>query len=405
MTRFYLYLTCHQKHILSPCPSPPPSLTPPISAPGSNNVSASVQYLSSVFVHHSTDHAPTTNESEQLDPMPTLKKVDEPDGKQDENNANSIIGYSPAPSPLAERLEENKISDQQLLESRRDSSLEDLAAIERPRESTSHDTSGQGEELATTKKGKTSRYYGVCRMKTSSTNPYLSQLSIDGKKCYAGYHRLETDAAFASDKVVSFFSMHEYCDKPTPKRKVNFNSLEEYKDARIQEMAELGVRESEVSDFDALTSKVQSYIHVFLKKKDCTSNGGVVPVERPNESNRHETSNDPETIDRRDDWQESAFMEKNKSAFNGDGTSSGGLSATDNGPISSGDREEEMLLTTTSRFREENTTNHKHESKMAFTFGEFQLSCVQHDFSFFFKPLHFLQIMVSRIPNIGPSYR
>jgi len=428
--------------------------------------------------------------------MPTLRKVDEPDGKQDENNSNID---SPAPSPPTERLEDSKISDPQIMESRRNILSGELATIKPSQESNIHKTSKQDSGELATRREKTSRFFGVCLTK-SSTNPYLAQLSIDGKNCYAGCHRLETDAAFASDKVVSFFSTHESNDKPTPKKKVNFNSLDEYKDARKQELEELGVCESDVPDLDALTSKVQSYIDAFVKKKESTPNDGVVPVERLPESSSQENSNhaegseelatkkqkssrfngvccakarnsyqsnirihgkrcyagsyrletdaafaydqvalyfahdwndksslqskinfnsleeygyaraqeleesglsdssfDPDTLTSKVRSLIHAFIKKNEPAFNGDNkhnnsiASSTGVPAADNvndnSPISSVDKEEEVLLATASRLHEESTKNHKDESKMSSAYGK--LSCFQHH-SLFSQDLQFL---------------
>ena len=104
------------------------------------------------------------------------------------------------------------------------------------------------------KKGGSSRFHGVAVVKMDNT--YVTFVYVHGKQCLGGSYHLEADAAFACDTIASYFSGGKLSMRQ------NFNSLDEFQEARTKER-----RERELSnglDLLELKAKIQGYINTFL---------------------------------------------------------------------------------------------------------------------------------------------
>ena len=114
------------------------------------------------------------------------------------------------------------------------------------------------------KKKKSSQFHGVSYLKKNGMYMvYMAQVGRARKACYAGKYKLETDAAYASDLLVS-----ELFTKQGKKReKFNFKSVEDYENARKNEIKDKGWCEFEASvDLSILKAKVQVFVDKFLSK-------------------------------------------------------------------------------------------------------------------------------------------
>jgi hypothetical protein len=114
----------------------------------------------------------------------------------------------------------------------------------------------------------TSRFNGVYINKRS--NKCIARIVTEGKWCNAGSYRFETDAAYAHDEGVKYLNLANKDPSQSrrgPKRKLNFASLDEYRNARAAELEGIGVSDDMSLDPSALTSKVQRLVDAFVSRQ------------------------------------------------------------------------------------------------------------------------------------------
>ena len=109
--------------------------------------------------------------------------------------------------------------------------------------------------VTSTKGSKSSKFIGATYNK--NLQKYQSKTYIQGKYYILGSYKLQTDAAFAYDTAVNSFQLDR-------KRKVNFDSLDDYKQKRARELESSGILTAD--SIAAVATKIQNRLDIVIAK-------------------------------------------------------------------------------------------------------------------------------------------
>lgn len=106
---------------------------------------------------------------------------------------------------------------------------------------------------------RTSRYHGVSYNKQS--NMFITKISVNSNALYLGSYRNEIDAAVAFDEAVIYLAQAKSINFYIRAGKINFKTVNDYTQARAQELNEMGSRvNAERVDPSAIAARVKASI-------------------------------------------------------------------------------------------------------------------------------------------------